>query len=57
MTKYFKVLHNRGEIEISHPEVLAAFILYGEIPIFSNNDMEVEQKIYLVEHIIDKLLR
>ena len=57
VTKYFKVLHDRGEIEISHPEVLAAFILYGEIPIFSNNDMEIEQKIYLVEHIIDKLLR
>lgn len=57
VTEYFKVLNKRGEIKVAHPETLAAFILYGEIPIFSSNDMPLEQKRYLVEDIIDKLLK
>lgn len=53
---YFRVLNKRGEISVSNPEILAAFILYGEIPIFSSMDMDIEQKIHIVGEIIDKLL-
>lgn len=56
VTDYVKELDKRGEITAKHPEVLAAFILYGEMPIFSSDEMKIEQKMYLVEEIINKLL-
>lgn len=54
---YLKVLKERGEISIDHPEIMAAFILYGEIPILSNDEMVMEQKVFMIQEIIAKLLK
>lgn len=57
VTDYLKLLKERGEISIDHPEIIAPFILYGEIPILSNDEMMMEQKIFTIQEIITKLLK
>lgn len=57
VVEYLKVLNARGEISVEHPEIIAAFILYGEIPILSNEEMSMDNRISIIQGIIEKLLK
>lgn len=57
VANYLKVLKERGEISVDHPEIIAAFILYGEIPILSNDEMAMDAKLFTIQEIITKLLK
>lgn len=57
VTEYLKVLKKRGESSTEYPEITASFILYGEISILSNDEMNMQHKIFAIQEIITKLIK